>query len=470
MGQENSVVSDDTPPSTLSERSLEAVAEFVKSGQCRRILVMTGAGISTAAGSESSPTLNPFFPEHSITNPVKITVPDFRSPNTGLYANLSRLNLPYAEAVFDISYFRENPEPFYVLARELYPGKFHPTVSHAFIALLAAKGLLFHLFTQNIDCLERGAGVPDDLIVEAHGSFATQRCIECGEAFPDAEMRAHVAEGRVPRCAACGGLVKPDIVFFGEALPPAFRARQHYPAMADLVLILGTSLTVHPFASLPESVRAEVPRVLFNLERVGGIGSRADDVVVLGDCDEGVRKLADALGWEDELEEEWRRVVGDEEAERQLKGAKQRAAVLEDEVDQLAEDVEEALHLEEHESDADDEGHSARGVPAEETEDAEKPGSSTGEGSEAKAEEHVDTSETMGGEEKTVSADDGAGSPRPEPAEHGDGKVAGEDKATASDLPKDIPGAEEVAGSAPDTKHEDMKRGVADLPGGRSEL
>ncbi|OIW30912.1 NAD-dependent deacetylase sirtuin-2 [Coniochaeta ligniaria NRRL 30616] len=253
--------------------------------------------------------------------PPKKIVPDFRSPNTGLYANLARLNLPYAEAVFDISYFREHPEPFYVLARELYPGKFHPTISHVFIALLAAKGLLFHLFTQNIDCLERRAGVPGDLIVEAHGSFATQRCIECKEAYPDEEMLEHVKAGLVPRCEreGCGGLVKPDIVFFGEQLPDAFRAKQHFPVMADMVLILGTSLTVHPFASLPETVREEAPRVLFNLERVGGIGSRADDVVELGDCDAGIRKLADALGWREELEEEWRRVVGDEEAERQLK-------------------------------------------------------------------------------------------------------------------------------------------------------
>lgn len=109
----------------------------------------TGAGISTSAG-----------------------IPDFRSPETGLYANLSRLNLPYAEAVFDITYFRTNPEPFYTLAQELYPGKFRPTITHSFIALLEKKGLLLKLFTQNIDCLEREAGVPDDKIIEAHGSFA----------------------------------------------------------------------------------------------------------------------------------------------------------------------------------------------------------------------------------------------------------------------------------------------------------
>ena len=82
------------------------------------------------------------------------------------------MNLPYAEAVFDISYFRNNPEPFYILAQELYPGKYRPTITHSFIKLLDQKGLLLKLFSQNIDCLEREAGVPGDKIIEAHGSFA----------------------------------------------------------------------------------------------------------------------------------------------------------------------------------------------------------------------------------------------------------------------------------------------------------
>lgn len=278
-------------------------------------------------------------------------VPDFRSPNTGLYANLARLNLPHAEAVFDISYFRSNPKPFYVLAKELYPGQFHPTVSHVFIALLAAKGLLSQLFTQNIDCLERRAGVPDDLIVEAHGSFATQRCIECKQPFPDDAMREFVARGDVPRCPPCKGLVKPDIVFFGEALPTAFAAKGHFPRTADLVLVLGTSLMVFPFAGLPDDVPAKTPRVLFNLDKVGSLGSRRDDVLVLGECDEGVRELADALGWREELEGKWRRLVGDEEAERQLRSARSREAgrrtEVDDEVDRIAVDIGENLRLEE---------------------------------------------------------------------------------------------------------------------------
>lgn len=203
------------------------------------------------------------------------------------------------------------------------------------------------LFTQNIDCLEREAGVPGDRIVEAHGSFATQRCIDCKKEFPDDVMKEHVFQGIVPRCAdkKCGGLVKPDIVFFGEQLPPAFFNNRHVPAGADLVLILGTSLSVQPFASLPDMTSEDTPRVLFNMERVGTLGTRPDDVLALGDCDSNVRELADELGWRDELEALWRQVVGDKEAERQLRSVQERQAELQDEVGDLAERVGAGLHL-----------------------------------------------------------------------------------------------------------------------------
>jgi NAD-dependent histone deacetylase SIR2 len=330
MGQENSSqqIDPDTPPQTLRTRNLEGVAEFIKNGPPKKIVVMTGAGISTSAG-----------------------IPDFRSPDTGLYANLARLDLPYAEAVFDISYFRQNPNPFYVLAKELYPGKFFPTISHSFVSLLEEKKLLEMLFTQNIDCLERRAGVSGEKIIEAHGSFAKSRCIECKTEFPDEEMMEKVMAGEVPHCGVpqCNGLVKPDIVFFGEPLPEAFHENRHVPATADLIIVMGTSLSVHPFASLPQFAREGVPRVLINKERVGDFGSRPDDVVILGDCDDGVRKLADALGWGDELESMWVEVNGKvkgKEAER-LKEARKNMTkdeLLQEEIDNLTKGVDDLLH------------------------------------------------------------------------------------------------------------------------------
>jgi Sir2 family len=144
----------------------------------------------------------------------------------------------------------------------------------------------------------------------------------------------------------CDGLVKPDIVFFGEALPESFHRNRTLPASADLAIVLGTSLTVQPFASLPSFVGEETPRILINLERVGGLGARADDVLLLGDCDAGVRKLADALGWLDELEELWQHTNPTREDQKyQQLPVKTGDEKLEEEVDQLTRDIDSTLKL-----------------------------------------------------------------------------------------------------------------------------
>ena len=335
MGNDqSSPIDESVQPLTLESRTLDGLSKYIKSGKVRNIVVMSGAGISTSAG-----------------------IPDFRSPDTGLYANLQRLNLPYAEAVFDIKYFRESPEPFYTLAHELYPGKFRPTITHSFIRLLHDKGLLMKHFTQNIDCLDREAGVPGELIVEAHGSFAKQSCIDCGTAFPKDEMLDFVDKMQVPRCKkeGCNGLVKPEIVFFGEALPSEFFANRSLPGSADLCIILGTSLTVQPFASLPYLASIGTPRVLINLERVGDIGSRPDDLVLLGDCDDGVRKLAVACGWLDDLEKLWEGTKPALSADLMKNGepsatAKSKDETVQDEVEKLTKDIDKTLQIsEDHE-------------------------------------------------------------------------------------------------------------------------
>lgn len=330
MGQETSKdeqLPHDAPTKTLKDRTIRSFASHLKAS--KQVVVLTGAGISTSAG-----------------------IPDFRSPDTGLYANLARLNLPYPEAVFDISFFRQNPMPFYMLAKELYPGKFYPTVSHAFIALLARKKLLKMLFTQNIDCLERRAGVPDDKVVEAHGSFASQRCIDCGTPYSDAEMKGYIQMGVPPNCLEenCGGLVKPDIVFFGEQLPKRFFDTMDQAGDGDAMIVVGTSLTVAPFAHLPDLASRDCPRLLVNMEQVGSLGSRHDDVLLLGDCDSGIRKLADELGWRDELEALYKEVGGPKAQEpvkeqERPKTKAEKHEELEDEIEKLTSEVDHALKI-----------------------------------------------------------------------------------------------------------------------------
>ncbi len=193
-----------------------------------------------------------------------------------------------------------------MLAKEMFPGKWRPTPGHYFVRLLEEKGVLLRSFTQNIDTLERVAGVPPHKIVEAHGSFGEAACIQCEAEFPIARLEELVfAETgpTVPRCGACNGLVKPRITFFGENLPERFF--QHLPdvAQAEVLLVLGTSLAVMPFASLVGRVGPTVPRVLINREPVGPFEEpSARDVLMLGDCDDQVQRLAEMLGWSEDFE------------------------------------------------------------------------------------------------------------------------------------------------------------------------
>jgi NAD-dependent deacetylase sirtuin 2 len=314
--------------------SVRAIAEKIKALEGREgVVVMAGAGISVSAG-----------------------IPDFRTPGTGLYDNLKKYNLPTPTSIFDIRYFREKPRAFCTLAKEMYPGNFRPTPTHFFIKLLEQRGLLRRCFTQNIDTLERVAGISPGKLVEAHGSFGEAHCIDCEAAYSQAWVKEEIFAGRVPTCPACGGdqapltsalgggsgneeglekapaenearrgLVKPDIVFFGESLPRRFveKRLQDLPE-AEVLIIMGTSLQVTPFCELIHDAPPTCPRLLVNMELVGmrdvrerrnnGVGllcGEADnyrDVALLGPCDDSVRLLAAYLGWGDALralEEDW---------------------------------------------------------------------------------------------------------------------------------------------------------------------
>ncbi|GAB5591832.1 Sir2 histone deacetylase Hst2 [Umbelopsis nana] len=329
---------------TLRDSSIDAIAEIIKNGEAKKIMVMTGAGISTAAG-----------------------IPDFRSQGTGLYDNLQKFNLPYAEAIFDIDYFLEKPEPFYALAKELFPGKFLPTKTHYFIHLLYKRGILLHNFTQNIDTLERLAGLPDSHLVEAHGSFASATCVKCNIPGDIHHVKQHILQSQIPRCTTCkDGLIKPDITFFGQSLPDKFYDSLDLFDQADLLIVIGTSLQVQPFASLVDAVNSDVPRLLINREPAGvfqskrgyelrGKAKKKRDALWLGDCDAGVEKLAELLGWDKELDELHRkgheelkaRWIKEEEALEEpetLPSGKETAAEKET-IDQLADELEKRLHV-----------------------------------------------------------------------------------------------------------------------------
>ena len=216
--------------------------------------------------------------------------------------------MPRPEAVFDIAFFRQNPAPFYRLCREMWPGTYSPTAAHRFFCALHQHRKLRRCFTQNIDSLEAAAGLPREMVVAAHGNFDEAHVVGTGAPVDIDEVKRAVFEGEASLHALCereGGLVKPAITFFGEALP----ARFGQCAMNDfdgcrLLLIFGTSLQVQPFASLVRRIPPGTPRMLINRERVGehlGLdfdSPQSSDGFFRGDCDAGAQRLAQLLGWD----------------------------------------------------------------------------------------------------------------------------------------------------------------------------
>ena len=275
---------------------LARIAKLIEDPDAQ-VVVMAGAGVSTSAG-----------------------IPDFRTPGTGLYDNLQEYGLPYPEAIFDLGFYRSNPKPFQRLCRELWPGNFAPTPTHAFFKVLHDKGKLVRCYTQNIDSLEHQAGLPKEQIVAAHGNFDAAHVVGSGRAVPVEEVReAAFGDGAAWDALAArhGGLVKPSIVFFGEALPHRFFELAPYDMRkCTLLLVLGTSLAVHPFAGLVGEVDEGTPRLLVNREKVGewfslpnGFrfdhddgGSSSSDGFYQGDTDTAVRELCELLGWTGELQ------------------------------------------------------------------------------------------------------------------------------------------------------------------------
>jgi len=204
--------------------SAQRLAELLRDAGGSAV-ALTGAGVSVPSG-----------------------IPDFRSPGTGLWANVDPM------AVAHISVFRRDPATFWSFYGQrfaLLAGK-RPNGAHRALAELEAAGLLRAVVTQNIDGLHTAAGVED--LLEVHGSIATASCLVDGErhALDEVRARLEAADDGVPRCGA-GHPLKPDVVLFGEMLPEREILRAFALAgEASLLLCVGSSLEVHPVAGLPE--------------------------------------------------------------------------------------------------------------------------------------------------------------------------------------------------------------------------
>jgi NAD-dependent protein deacetylase/lipoamidase len=203
------------------ELSPSQCAELIRGS--KRVIALTGAGVSTAAG-----------------------VADFRGPN-GIY----RTGQYDPDRVFDIEHFRRDPREFFRFARDLagLMESIEPTFTHRFLARLEAEGMLLGVITQNVDPLHHLAGSKH--VVSIHGDFAGAHCMKCGRAYTYAETLERMSKAEIPRCDCTeGGVIKPDVVFFGEQLSQWPEAAD-LAAACDLMLTLGSSLQVHPASMLP---------------------------------------------------------------------------------------------------------------------------------------------------------------------------------------------------------------------------
>jgi NAD-dependent deacetylase len=206
----------------VATREVERLAELL--GRSRRTVVLTGAGVSVPSG-----------------------IPDFRTPETGLWANVDPMEVAH------ISVFEREPERFWSYYRPRFQalGDKEPNPAHEALAELERRGMIEGVITQNIDRLHRAAG--SENVIEVHGSIETSSCSSCGTAFGLDEMDGLFDARGVAVCSACGGAVKPDVVLFGEMLPvEAIERATELAEAAELMLCVGSSLAVHPVAGLPQ--------------------------------------------------------------------------------------------------------------------------------------------------------------------------------------------------------------------------
>lgn len=207
-----------------ASQDIAALRGLIEAAQ--RVVVFTGAGISTESG-----------------------IPDFRSPG-GVWQTTRPIL--FKDFVASAS-----------ARREAWRRKFHsdtvllaaqPNRGHRAVAMLVAQGKVPAVITQNIDGLHQASGIPPARVIELHGNGTYAHCLDCGERYELPALRAAFeSEGDVPDCVLCSGLVKGATISFGQAMPegPMARAREETLA-ADLFVVLGSSLVVHPAAGFPE--------------------------------------------------------------------------------------------------------------------------------------------------------------------------------------------------------------------------
>jgi len=207
------------------EKEIETIAEWITAS--KSMVVFVGAGMSTESG-----------------------IPDFRSPG-GVWDRYDPEDFQFDRFLTD----ERSRENYWRMATEMYDSMKNasPNAGHHAIAELERLGRLDCLITQNIDGLHFKAGNSGDKVLELHGTAMAVACMSCGKRYERGRVQDRIERGeKAPRCEACGGLLKPATISFGQAMPEWETAEAYRRSeAADLFLVVGSSLVVHPAASMP---------------------------------------------------------------------------------------------------------------------------------------------------------------------------------------------------------------------------
>ena len=252
-----------TSPCNLHAEELADLIRF-----SRRAVVFTGAGISTESG-----------------------IPDFRSPG-GIWTKMQPI--AFEDYLSDAGARRTSWQRR--LDMEETWKTVQPNDGHKAVAELVAGGKASHVITQNIDALHQASGVPDEQIIELHGNTRRATCLDCGTRAEIADILAHFeVHGEAPDCAACGGLIKTATVSFGQPMPAAEMTRARAASLAcDLMLVLGSSLAVHPAAGFPLMAKRNGARLAI-LNRDATPQDRFADLVINAEIGPTMRAVIDHL-------------------------------------------------------------------------------------------------------------------------------------------------------------------------------
>ncbi len=238
-------------PTPASLAAVEDAAELFR--KAKRVVVLTGAGVSTPSG-----------------------IPDFRSEGSGLWSSDEPME------VASLSGFRTSPDRFFnwfrPLAGQIFNAK--PNAAHHALAELGNAGYELTVVTQNIDGLHQKAG--SKRIVEMHGALRTLSCTECfKQAASEPFLQSYIEDGKIPRCLNCNGILKPDVILFGEQLlQSAWMEAQRAARQCHLMLVAGSSLEVLPVAGLPMQALDHGAHLIIINNTPTYLNGRADVVIM----------------------------------------------------------------------------------------------------------------------------------------------------------------------------------------------